>query len=214
MTPPQPWSRNHWAQCNFFRNPFGELTPAERAELAVVDVDPLIKLLDHRHAAVQLIGRCGRGKTTRLLKLSARLPNSSYTYLPEDAPCPPIADGHPILIDEAQRLPRLVADMIFSSGRPLVLSTHRDLCKRLRRFGYQVHTDHIGQANTPELLQNVLNQRIEASRLTDQPVPNISSDLARRLVNSFGTDFRAIERHLYDLFQDQVIHDGQVRFED
>ena len=210
----KPWPRNHWAQCNFYRNPFGELTREERAELAVVDTDSLIESLGEHHSAIQLVGGCGRGKTTRLLKLSARLPDSSYTYLPEDGPCPPIPDGAPIIIDEAQRLPRQVADNIFSLGRPLILSTHRRLNRRLVKFGYQVHTQSIGKANTAELLRQVLNLRIEASRLNDRPVPTVSTKFAQRLVHEFGTDFRAIECYLYDLFQCQVIEHGQVRFDD
>jgi len=54
-----------WARFNLHRNPFGELTPDERAELAVVNVDYLVEMLGDPRQAVQFIGECGRGKTTR-----------------------------------------------------------------------------------------------------------------------------------------------------
>lgn len=95
-----------WASCNLRRNPFGELTREERAEVAEVDVDRIAGRVAKPHTAVQLIGDCGRGKTTRMLALMNRFPDASYVYLPENGPCPAIADGNPLLIDEAQRLPR------------------------------------------------------------------------------------------------------------
>ena len=97
-----------WAGRNLCRNPFGELSRAERAEVAVVDLDSIAARLAKMRSAVQLIGDCGRGKTTRMLALAQRFPESSYVYLPEDGPCPAIAEGNPLLIDEAQRLPRAV----------------------------------------------------------------------------------------------------------
>lgn len=209
-----PWPENHWAKSNLHRNPFGELTRDERAELAVVDVETIADKVSQNRTAVQFIGRCGRGKTTRMLKLTSRFPDSSYTYLPEDEPCPPIPSGRPVLIDEAQRLPRRAQDEVFSTGLPLILATHRDLTGRLRRFGYMVHTQRIGRDNTPELLCQVLNRRIEAARYQTGSLPVISLDYARRLTRRYGTNIREIENHLYELLQNQVIHHGKVRFDD
>ena len=42
--------------------------------------------------AIEFIGDCGRGKSTRLRWLQSRLPQSTYVYLPEDAPVPAIPD--------------------------------------------------------------------------------------------------------------------------
>ena len=58
-----------WAWCNLRRNPFGELSRNERAELAVVDIDAIADHASEPYHAVQLIGDCGRGKTTRMLAL-------------------------------------------------------------------------------------------------------------------------------------------------
>jgi hypothetical protein len=149
-----------------------------------------------------------------MLTLANQLPDAAYTYLPEDGPCPPIPQGRVVLIDEAQRLPRHVRRSIFLTGLPLVLGTHRDLIRPLRRHGYTVHTQRIGQENTAELVCQVLNRRIESSRLGPGPVPKITLDFARALIGQFGTDIRSIEDHLYELVQAQVTDHGQVRFED
>ena len=82
-----------WAWCNLRRNPFGELTRQERIELAVVDVGSIIDRVKTPRSAVQLIGDCGRGKTTRMLACGHRLAEAAYVYLPEDQPCPAIPEG-------------------------------------------------------------------------------------------------------------------------
>lgn len=203
-----------WAQCNLRRNPFGELTPQERAEVAVLDVEAIATSAERPGSAVQLIGACGRGKTTRMLALKRRLPEASYVYLPQDGPCPPIAEGRPLLIDEAQRLPRAAWRCILTTGLPLVLATHRNMGRVLRRFGYDVQTEWIGDGNTPELICQLLNRRIEASRLRAGPIPVISLDDADRLYRDFGTDIRGIENYLYERVQSQVVHHGEMRFVD
>lgn len=193
-----------WARCNLTRNPFGELTSEERAEVAIVDVDSIASKLKRRLSAVQFVGDCGRGKTTRMLVLAKRLAGSSYVYLPENGPTPAIAQGNPLLIDEAQRLPREIRRRIFSTGIALVLATHRDLSRPLRRHGYTVHTEPIGKGNTPELVEQLLNRRIEASRLGEGPVPTISIEDSEQLVRRFGSDIRQIEHYLYEQIQTHV----------
>lgn len=200
-----------WASVNLRRNPFGELSREERAELAVVEVDPIVEFISESHCAVQLIGDCGRGKTTRMLALHHRLPDSSYVYLPEDAPCPSIAMGQPLLIDEAQRLPRRVRREVWGTKLPMVLSTHWDLSRSLKRYGYRVMTIRIGIGNTAALVHQLLNRRIESSRLHAGPVPCLSMTSAGQLVSRFGTDVRAIEHYLYEQLQNQVDQYGQVR---
>lgn len=203
-----------WADCNLYRNPFGQLTRDERAEVAVVDMDSIMQRVGNMRSALQLIGDCGRGKTTRLLALRKRFPASSYVYLPEEGPCAAIAEGNPVLIDEAQRLPAEARRRIFATGLPLVLATHRDMSRQLRRFRYDVHTEWIGDGNTPELICQLLNQRIEASRLHAGAVPILTLDESRQLVQRFGSDIRGIEHYLYQRVQTQVAHHGEMRFID
>ncbi|MFK8113435.1 MAG: hypothetical protein AB8B91_14620 [Rubripirellula sp.] len=203
-----------WARHNLVRNPFGELTRAERVAVAVVDIAGISQRVRQPYSAVQLIGDCGRGKTTRMLSLADQLPESQYVYLPEDGPCPAIAAGSPLLIDEAQRLPKCVFPLVFSAGIPLVLGTHRDLSRHLKRFGYQVHTEHIGDENSATLLHRLLNRRIEAARLDAGRIPVVSPEDADWLVNRFGSDVRGVESYLYEKTQTQVVEHGQMRFVD
>lgn len=202
-----------WSRYNLRRNPFGELTQQERVALAVVDRSAIGQHLS-RQSAVQLVGDCGRGKTTRMLAIAAQYPEASYVYLPEDQPCPPIPEGEPILIDEAQRLPRRVWGHLLSTGVPVVLATHRDLTPVMRRFQYRCHTLEVGNENTPELIYELIRRRIEASRLCDGPVPVFSIDDARYLVQKFGTNIRQMEAHLYEQVQTQVVGHGEMRFVD
>jgi len=214
-----------WSWCNLKRNPFGELAAEERAELAVVDVTGILARVRQSYHAVQLIGPCGRGKTTRLLALLHREPAASYVYLAEDEPCGAIAVGKPVMIDEAQRLPRRLRGIVFASGLPLVLATHRDLSKPLRRAGYEVHTEQIGQTNDASTVHRIMNRRIEAARLDKGPLPHLSLDQAERLVDQFGSNIRSMEAYLYDVVQQQRRaawktqaeakgnEDGELRFE-
>ena len=201
--------------CNLWRNPFGELTRTERADLAVVDLQPFVTHATQDHTAVQMIGGCGRGKTTRMLAIHRKFTDSSYVYLPEDAPCPPIAEGNPVLIDEAQRLPRRVRRAIFATGIPLILATHRDLTWPLRRAGYQVITMRIGSNNDTSLVHTAMNRRIQASALNPcDAVPELTVEDAQQLSRKFGSNIRAMESYLYDVVQTQVNGNGQMRFID
>ncbi|TWT94635.1 hypothetical protein [Stieleria varia] len=204
-----------WASHNLSRNPFGELTRQERIELAVVDVQAVAQFISQPRRAYQFIGECGRGKTTRMLAITRHIPDATYAYLPEDEPCPPIAAGSVVMIDEAQRMPRRIRQAVFASGLPLVLATHRNLSGPLRRAGYTVQTERIGLQLSDSLLQQILNQRIHASRRdTEASVPEISLADCRALIRRFGTDVRAMESYLYDIVQQQVNSHGKMRFID
>ncbi|EMI17625.1 hypothetical protein RMSM_05449 [Rhodopirellula maiorica SM1] len=197
-----------------WRNPFGELTQDERADLAVVDIAELASHVPNSRTALQLIGDCGRGKTTRMLALLRHFPHASYVYLDEDLPCAAIPEGVPLLIDEAQRLPRKVMHRIFATGLPLVLATHRDLSRPLKKAGYDVTSYRIGDTNNAPLVAELANRRIEASRLGPGPIPTLSRQDADRLVSRFGSDIRGIEGYLYEQVQHQVYSDGEMRFVD
>lgn len=190
-----------YARFNLRRNPFGELTPEERAELAMVDVQRWVEFL-RGPAAVQFVGPCGRGKTTHLLAIRRRLPSAVYLLLPETGPRPAMPDQRPLLIDEAQRLGFWQRRRVFAAGGPLALGTHGDLGPALRRSGLEVVTVELAAEGSPERLAQILNRRIEASRLTPAAVPRIELAHAVSLRDRFGSDVRQIEHHLYLQFQD------------
>jgi hypothetical protein len=197
-----------YARFNLRRNPFGELTRQERAELAVVDMAPWLELLGQPDAAIQFLGPRGNGKTTHLLALERSLPSATYVYLPEDEPLPPIPDQRPLLIDEAQRLTASQRRRAFRVGGPLALGTHDDLNADLRRYGFtRVITVDVARTHSPHHLADLLNRRIEASRLGNASVPRVDLTHAVTLLRNWGTNIRQIEQHLYDQFQDAV-HKG------
>ena len=213
-SPVQTLSWLPWSWCNLRRNPFGELSRRERAELAVVDIDAIIERVSHSCHAVQLIGACGRGKTTRMLALLSRLPEASYVYLAEDEPCAAIPCGKPLLIDEAQRLPRHILTRMVSTRLPMVLATHRNLSRPLRKAGYEVHTLQIGSTNDTATICKIVNRRIEASRLSDGPVPKLRYQQAKKLSELFGSNIRSMESYLYEIVQQQGYGNGELRFID
>ena len=137
-----------------------------------------------------------------------------YVYLAEDAPCAAIPYGRPLLIDEAQTLPRGVLNPVVWSGLPLVLATHRDLSRQLRKAGYDVHTQQIGNTNDAATIHRIFNRRIEASRLNDGPVPTFTLQQAVKLCDRFGSDIRSMESHLYEIVQRQGYGNGEMRFID
>lgn len=190
-----------YARLNLRRNPFGELTRHERAELAVVEVDRWLAELDRERTALQFLGPCGHGKTTHLLALGRRLPEAVYVYLPEDGPQPRIPHSRPLLLDEAQRLSRWQRRRVFTQYGPLIIASHEDHTQELARAGYRVITEHVAKSSDPQRLQQLLNRRIEASSVGRGPLPWIDLARAAELHRHFGADIRQIERVLYDEFQ-------------
>jgi hypothetical protein len=208
-----PFPRNRtiamspFAKLNLRRNPFGEVTWEERSELAVADTKPWVEFLRHPATAVQFIGPCGHGKTTHVLAIARSLPGAPYVHLPLEGPRPAVPDRRPVLIDEAQRLGFWQRRRVFARGGPLVLGTHNDLSRLLRRSGLEVWTVDVAADLSADRLMAILNKRIEASRITNGEVPCINRSYAVALRRDFGTNIREIERHLYLQFQ-QLVQGG------
>ena len=181
-------------------NPFGELPLKYRAELAVIDLPPLLNHLERPRAVLQLIGDKGRGKTTHLLRLKACFPGAGYVHFPEDER-PPVPDGNPLILDEAQRIPWWQRRQLFQRPVPLILGTHRDFTRQLRRMGRDVKTIMAGEKTDRKRLDEIFRQRIEFARRDSGPIPSVPLATIDKLVDRYGDDIRAIEGHLYDLFQ-------------
>lgn len=193
--------RSPFRRYNLRRNPFGELTQQERAELAVVDPTDWLDFLQNDLAVLQFIGHCGRGKTTHLLAILRAMPHAEYVYLPEDGPQPVISQHRPLLIDESQRLSFLQLRRVFRVRGPLVLGTHRDHTRALQRAGREVVTVDVAAHHSPHRLAAILNRRLEASRVSEGEIPHVSLQHAAKLCDKFGNDIRAMEHFLYDQFQ-------------
>lgn len=186
---------------NLRRNPFGELTPAERTELGIVDCSEAIQHLSQERAAVQIVGEKGFGKTTHLLLLATHLIGNVYIHIPEcqRAMIPPM--GEPLLIDEAQRLTVMQRWQTFRSDRRLVLGTHTNFEVQLRRAGRRVLTIAADRFTNASHVHKVLNARIEFVRRVAGPIPSITIKTAAALCRQFGSDIRSMEHAMYHKFQ-------------
>jgi hypothetical protein len=197
-----------FAYLGLWRNPFGELSPAERAELAIVDVAPLVEFLTSARSAVQFVGDCGYGKTTHLLALQTCFPRSQLVYYPETGRRPPLPQGTPLLVDEAQRMGWKRKRQLLKSTGSVALGTHRDLAPELRRAGFDVWTIDVAEPKEPAGLVQILRRRIDASRVGSNWSQRelrlshcIDEDFARKLIVRFGSNTRRIEDYLYDDLQ-------------
>ncbi|MEQ1827549.1 MAG: hypothetical protein ABL921_16440 [Pirellula sp.] len=203
-----PYHRYH-----LFRNPFGELSREERADLAIVDTERWIALLDHSGIALQFIGECGNGKTTHLLAISKAVPDAKYVYLPESGPLPNIPNQRPMIVDEAQRLSKRQLHQVLKRGGPLVLGTHVDLSDRIRLAGLNPHTFYVANDFSSERLMAIMNRRIESSSIGNGIRHKLAIAHAEQLNQTFGTDIRAMEHYLYDRFQQAAMNQYEWPFD-
>lgn len=181
-------------------NPFGELPLEYRAKLSVIDSAPFIAHLAKPRAVLQFLGEKGHGKTTHLLTLKEHLPTSGYVHFPEDTR-PPIPHGNPLMLDEAQRIPWWIRRRVFKGEKPLVLGTHQDFSSELTKWGREVWTVQAGLKTSQIQLDKIIRKRIEFARRHSGEVPVVTMNTIDKLFDKYGSDIRAIEWHLYDLFQ-------------
>jgi len=186
---------------NLRRNPFGELTAAERTRLAIVECDAALQHLKSPRSVIQVVGERGYGKTTHLLALAAQFAENAYVHIPEGQRAAIPAQGEPLLIDEAQRMTFVQQWKTFRSQRRLVLGTHSDFEPALRRAGRQVLTIAADQFTDATRVQNLLNARIESVRRDAGSIPQISQGTAAELFKQYGSDIRSIEHSMYLTFQ-------------
>lgn len=186
-----------FAHLNLRRNPFGELPPDARAVLARIDAERYAALIDSApRFALQFVAHSGRGKTTHLLALHARL-GGAYVLIPEDGPTPAIPAGpEPLLIDESQRLPRRQLRRLFRGAARLVLGTHEDHSRELSKAGRPFESVTIAGLDAARL-RDMLTARIEAARRGPGPVPRLTGPVLSELIARHGDNIRAIEHALY-----------------
>ncbi|HYW78785.1 MAG TPA: hypothetical protein VE890_04375 [Thermoguttaceae bacterium] len=196
-----------FAHLNLSRNPFGELELDQRAALAVVDIDRFVERLQRPGYAVQFLGDKGRGKTTHLLAIRQHFPEAPYLHIGEGER-PRIPRGHPLMIDEIQRLPRWRRRWVFRRPVSFVIGTHEDVSAELVRAGFEVDTIEAAASIDDERLHEILNRRIRWARRTPGPIPCVTLETAGALIDRFGDDVRTIEWYLYEQFQGlREIHD-------
>jgi hypothetical protein len=189
-----------FAKLNLVRNPFGELTPFERGEVALVDVEHWLELLDQPRSVIQFIGPQGHGKSTHLHALRRFLPESQYVYLPENGPLPKFPKTRPLMVDEVQRLGYVARWRLFHTDGPLILGTHVDFSETLRRTGWNVVTTDVTQHAIGKV-HTILNRRIEAARRGPGTIPQVTFAEVLDLQRRHGAFLRGMENELYHHFQ-------------
>lgn len=185
---------------NLHKNPFGSLTLDEQAQLAIVDVDFFVEQLKCGPFRVQFLGDCGAGKTTHLLAIRKCFSDAPYFHFAEGAPIPKIPQAPLLFLDETQRLPRQLLKSLLSQKISLVIATHRNHSKILRRANIPFESVKLNGLSD-EKLQTWIESRIEAVRRQPGAIPQLEPHAAAKLRQKFGRDLRAIEDHLYDVFQ-------------
>lgn len=189
-------------------NPFRALDDAEWAAVAVMP--PAVAAAAASGDHLQILGAMGRGKTTALLALAARLrtarQRTAYEYLAEGQTrlTTDVAAVEVFLLDEAQRLSTRERGRLLSAavgGLRLMVSSHSDLGPQFARRGLALATVRLG-ATEPGTLAAVLERRLAYFALDPaQPGVKLEPEAVDVLHARYGSDLRAIERLLYEVFQ-------------
>lgn len=183
-----------YSDLNLRWNPFSEPLPSERPGLVVGDISGLVEILGRGRVCLQLLGRHGRGKTSRLLALHAAL-GAPYVRLRDSREIP---QAPLVLLDEGELLWRRRWWRLWRCGA-VAISTHRDLGWGMRRLGFSVTTRVVRGLKTPDLVEMV-SRRLDWARKGPGPVPQVPERTLRILQGQYGDDVRAIEGALYERF--------------
>ncbi len=204
-----PRDMRAFERSNLRWNPFGEASFDDRRELALVRVPAPIP-----GTHLQIIGDAGHGKTSSLLALLGRIDGARYVYVPDAARADTPWLGlwrivarlcldrrGPLLVDEAQRLPRWAVALLSTRADTLVVATHDDLRADWRRpiATVELHTIE------PAFVDDVIAARLRWARRREGPTPKPTADLLRSLRERHGACVRALEAELYFHYQN---HDG------
>lgn len=193
------------AHLNLCRNPFGELPDDQKAALAVVDLERFVGRLARPGFAVEFVGSRGRGKTTRLHVLRQHFPDAPLVGFARPPrlfwpPRPPERGPPVIFVDDGQFLsPRQRRRLL---GRPasFVIATHESFAASFVARGLEYESLEVGGLSV-ELLGEIVDRRIEWARRAPGPVPTVAPAALAALLDWHGDNVRAIEHHLYEVFQ-------------
>ncbi len=185
-----------YATLNLRWNPFSEPNQDERAALAV-DI-PNFFLTPKQ--AIVFLGQKGRGKTTHLLALHQKIPNTPYVHLPEFGKHPRIPRAKIVFLDEAQRIPHLIRWFIWQRAKTWVIASHEDHTRELERAGFKVLLIALTGLSLDKL-EAMIEKRLEWARRSDGDIPRIPKAKLMQLLELYGDDLRTIEGVLYDEYE-------------
>ena len=204
-----------YAHLNLRRNPFAFPSLDEVERLALVDVERHVSKILAGDYVVQFIGEQGRGKTTHMRALHARVQRAleeranveggaapvPYLYFPEEGAHPEIPwSARVLFLDETQRLSWWKRRRLWRSGKGLAIATHDDHSRELERAGI-AHEVVWVEGLSLEKLEAIVQRRFEWARRGEGDVPWLEREDLEALIERFGDDLRAIELVLYDAVQ-------------
>ena len=190
-----------FAALNLRRNPFGQVPLDDRPQLAVVDVDEWVQQV-HSGTVVEFVGAAGRGKSTHLRVMAAQMDAAAYVHVREDRPPPAMPDRPVLCVDEAQFLPPWTRRALYRSDAALALGTHTSLAKEIEAAGRTVETVSLGgRTIDAAFLRQIVANRLEWARRDNGPVPRLSDAAIEWLLKRYEDNIRAMEHHLYAVFQ-------------
>ena len=188
-----------FSHLNLRFNPFGELNPEQRKQIAAVDIESLKNALNENGVAIQFLADHGRGKTTHLLSLHQHYPEARYLklYLGDK---PDFFHQKIHFIDSIENITKKQRRDLYKKSGSIACTTHTDLSQELSRAGFKVISKTVS-LNDVKTLQMIFKKRIEYSRRGAGDVPTVDVCFVNELVKIFGDDIRAMEHHLYEKFQ-------------
>lgn len=190
-----------FAHLNLRRNPFGEVPAAQRGRLAVVDIDSYLGRLREPGFVVEFIGESGRGKTTHMRALWDHFRDAPFVKAAPNPRAYRIVPAPVIFIDEAQFIKRWHhIPRVFRKSRSFVVGTHVSLASTYERAGLDYESVEVGGVDLASVAQ-IIERRLEWARRGPGALPRVTNAAVVALVDRHGDDRRAIERHLYEVFQ-------------
>jgi energy-coupling factor transporter ATP-binding protein EcfA2 len=197
-----------FAKLGLSSNPFRRLTDEEWADIAVIPAP--IETAFNAGDNLLILGKRGRGKSTILRHLSRRIawqgkrtvyeriPESRWQYQTH------IQGLDAFALDEAQRL--LLWKWIpllncMRNGMRLIIGSHRNDAWLFRLAGIPVTVFRLEELYTRQHLATVLQCRLDYFTTDGEPLVNFAPSAFDYLWQQYGDNLRAIEAHLYDVFQ-------------
>lgn len=191
-----------FAHLNLRRNPFGEVPPEHRGRLAVVDLDPFLDRLTEPGFVVEFLGESGRGKTTHMRALWDHFRDAPFVKVTNNPRQYHVPRGPVVFIDEAQFLMRWHRRRTFRQNKTsFVVGTHESLASTYERHGLAYESVEVGGTD-PDSVAEMIERRVEWARRGPDEVPKVSDRAVTALIERHGDDLRAIEHHLYEIFQE------------
>ncbi|MBN2381935.1 hypothetical protein JXQ70_03545 [bacterium] len=183
-------------------NPFGEADLNQRRAMVICDDFISEHSMRTPNQVVQIIGKPGCGKTSCLLGLQAQFPEMEYMRCGEKR-CPILNTSRQLLLDEFDLLTKRQRLWMLKTYQVKAVSTHTDFSHEYRRSGYVSISYYPEENITVELVQRLIEHRLEWARRGPGPLPVISRAHIEQSLRCHGNNLRSIENDLYEYIQRQ-----------